>query len=463
MKDSAPATSPPDIERSVRWLSRDVRRAARDDPDQARRRARRRLTDLVDHARASSPFFADLYASAPTAAELGDLPVTDKPMLMAAFDAWSTDRRITLRAAEEFSSEGAVGDRFLGDYLYSESSGTTASKGRFVTEDGALAVLHALRSRIPRPSPRTMAHIAGKRGRSAAIINLQGHHLGSAFYRRIDGEPRPGRCVLPVTDPIPTIGERLSRLDPATISSYGSVLTLLAEHQLAGRIDVDPAILMPFSETVTGAARRRLRDAWPRATIIERYVANECMFISARCDHGAHHLNADWVILEAVDSGGRPVPPGVESDSVLLTTLFRRVQPIIRYDLGDRIRFHGHPCPCGNRLPAFDVLGRSGELLTFPTTRGPRTISPTVLTVILDELDGVATSQVIVDTDEHVIVHVTTRHDADRSRASTAARAAVHAAFHAEGIDTVVVDATIGEPILNAGGKLSRVLDRRDT
>ncbi|MBE7194086.1 MAG: hypothetical protein INR66_16585 [Gordonia polyisoprenivorans] len=463
MPGSQTLPSPPDIERSARWLSQDVRRATRDDPLEVQRRARRRLTDVVRHAKANSPVFADLYASLPPTAEIAEFPTTDKSMLMAAFDEWSCDRRITGEAAERFSSSERVGERFLGEYLYSESSGTTGLRGRFVTEDRALAVLHALRSRIPSPSAMALARLVAKRGRSAAIINLQGHHLGSAYYRRVEGEPRQNRRVLSVTDPVSEIATQLSELDPATISSYGSVLSLLAERQLAGLVDIDPVVLVPFSETVTGAARRRLHQAWPRTTIVERYVANECMFISARCDHGSHHLNADWVILEPIDSVGRPVPPGVESDTVLLTTLFRRVQPIIRYDLGDRVRFHEQRCPCGNQLPAFDVLGRSGGLLTFPTRHGPRTISPTVLTVVLDELADAATSQLLVDTDEHVTIHLTTHHDADQAHTAAAAHTAVRSAFHAANITTVTVDVTLGSPIRTPGGKLSRIVDRRDT
>ena len=58
-----------------------------------------------------------------------------------------------------------------------------------------------------------------------------------------------------------------------------------------------------------------------------------------------------------------PVPPGQPSSSVLLTNLINRVQPILRYNLGDRITLRPEPCPCGSPFPAIRVEGRTDEIL----------------------------------------------------------------------------------------------------
>ena len=462
MADRGVPPSVADVDRSARWLDRDVRRAARATVAEVDARAHRRLRDLVDHARRHSPLFGELYADVPSDSRLDDLPTTTKQWLSERYDLWATDRRVTSAAIDEHVRRDDPGPRdFLGEYMYSESSGTSGVTGRFVTEAAALKVLHALRSRLPRPSATTLIRVARKRGRSAAIINDRGHHMGSVYYRRADGGARSGRALVPVTDPISAIEAALEACDPASVSSYGSVLTQLAERRIAGHLDIDPAVLIPFSETVTDSARRRLMTAWPNATIIEQYVANECMFISARCSHGAHHLNADWVMLESIDAGGRPVPPGTTSHSVLLTTLFRRVQPIIRYDLGDRVRFYEHPCPCGSRLPAFDVRGRTGDLVSVRTPGGVVTVSPTLLTVVLDDLEDVVTSQVTIDADDHVTVRLTGRHGADADAVVADASAGIRAAFADAGAPSMTVRAIPDEPVRGPGGKILRVVDRR--
>jgi phenylacetate-CoA ligase len=46
-------------------------------------------------------------------------------------------------------------------------------------------------------------------------------------------------------------------------------------------------------------------------------------------------------------------------------SLANRVQPFIRYELGDSVIFDPDPCPCGSPFPAIKVEGRTSEVLTF--------------------------------------------------------------------------------------------------
>jgi phenylacetate-coenzyme A ligase PaaK-like adenylate-forming protein len=82
----------------------------------------------------------------------------------------------------------------------------------------------------------------------------------------------------------------------------------------------------------------------------------------------------DWVILEAVDGQLQPVPDGVLGESSLLTVLSNDVQPFIRYELGDQIRFCPDPCPCGSPFRSFEVVGRQATLLQI----GDAVLSPLV-------------------------------------------------------------------------------------
>ncbi len=102
----------------------------------------------------------------------------------------------------------------------------------------------------------------------------------------------------------------------------------------------------------------------------EVYGCTETGYAASSCPGGWLHLLDDWVILEPVDAQHRPVPPGVVSHTVLMTDLANRVQPIIRYDVGDRVLMRPGPCACGNPSPALHVEGRASDVLTFPTARG---------------------------------------------------------------------------------------------
>ena len=86
-----------------------------------------RLARLVETALQDSPWYR---RSARGARRLADFPPVSKPELMAAFDDWSTDRRITRRGAEAFIRDGSrIADAWLGRYLVWTSSGTSASTG----------------------------------------------------------------------------------------------------------------------------------------------------------------------------------------------------------------------------------------------------------------------------------------------------------------------------------------------
>jgi phenylacetate-coenzyme A ligase PaaK-like adenylate-forming protein len=79
------------------------------------------------------------------------------------------------------------------------------------------------------------------------------------------------------------------------------------------------------------------------------------------------HIADDLVILEPVDTLGNAVPYGQPADRVLLTNLFNRDQPLIRYDIADAMTLTDAPCPCGcAHRRIIDVPGRMDGAFDFP-------------------------------------------------------------------------------------------------
>ena len=77
-------------------------------------------------------------------------------------------------------------------------------------------------------------------------------------------------------------------------------------------------------------------------------------------------MNDDWLIIEAVDADGNPVPYGQLSHKVFLTNLSNFTQPLIRYEITDRVIIReGKECGCGDERLWIDVEGRSPVLLQF--------------------------------------------------------------------------------------------------
>jgi phenylacetate-coenzyme A ligase PaaK-like adenylate-forming protein len=90
-----------------------------------------------------------------------------------------------------------------------------------------------------------------------------------------------------------------------------------------------------------------------------------------------------------VDEGLRPLPVGATGATTLLTNLANRVQPIVRYDIGDRVRCLPGPCPCGSSLPVIEVHGRADDVLELPAADGqPVLLAPLALTTVLEDQAG---------------------------------------------------------------------------
>jgi phenylacetate-coenzyme A ligase PaaK-like adenylate-forming protein len=145
------------------------------------------------------------------------------------------------------------------------------------------------------------------------------------------------------------------------------------------------------SEVLTTQARAMATRAWlvPPFNV---YAATETGGIAAECgQHHGMHLFEDLVIPEVVDDDYRPVPPGQPGDRLLVTVLFSRTIPLIRYEMTDRVRLAARPCPCGLPFRLVESIeGRTDDVLVLPATAGGTVrIHPVVFHQVLDLLDVV--------------------------------------------------------------------------
>jgi phenylacetate-CoA ligase len=123
----------------------DLWRAQRQGEAELAARRERRLKKLLQYTRAQSPFYQDLYRDLPDDAVLSDLPPVNKRQLMAAFDDWVTDRRITRADVEAFVAvPEKFGTLYRDEYFACTTSGTTGYPGLFLHDQHALAVYRAI-------------------------------------------------------------------------------------------------------------------------------------------------------------------------------------------------------------------------------------------------------------------------------------------------------------------------------
>ncbi|HEY5190837.1 MAG TPA: hypothetical protein VII77_02540, partial [Candidatus Deferrimicrobium sp.] len=195
--------------------------------------------------------------------------------------------------------------------------------------------------------------------------------------------------------PLPALVRALNEFRPAVVGSYPTVLAVLAGEQAAGRLRIAPALLLSGAERLSAPLGERISESF-RCPIRDTYAASEFMGIAFDCRHGRLHVNADWLILEPVDAAGVPVAPGEASHTTLLTNLANRVQPLIRYDLGDSVTVFPAACPCGSPLPAIRPEGRRDETLWIELADGAsRPLIPLVLATAVEEASGLLRYQIL--------------------------------------------------------------------
>ena len=90
--------------------------------------------------------------------------------------------------------------------------------------------------------------------------------------------------------------------------------------------------------------------------------------IGIECDaHEGLHASDDLVITEFVDQDDRPTTNPDAIDRILVTSLFGRTLPLIRYELTDVPVPGDRPCSCGAAFPLIkSVAGRSDDIFVYP-------------------------------------------------------------------------------------------------
>lgn len=424
-------------------------------------RQRARLADMVAHARANSPYYRELYRELPDRVESAQqLPVTDKKVLMERFDEWCTDRAVTLKAAEALVDDPSrIGEWFLGKYTVMTTSGTTGRRGIFVVDDHTMAVVTAMMLRWIGDwlGPRDFLKIIARRGRMAMIMATGGHFASAVAASRLKKRRGSRLEVLSAHMPMSELVARLNRFQPALLAPYASMAALLADEQEAGRLRIDPVLLVLSAEGLPQPEYGRIAHAFD-AKVGNSYAASECMFLSYMCGEGWLHVNSDWVAIEPVDADYRPVAPGEQSHTVLISNLANRVQPILRYDLGDSVLERPDPCPCGNPLPAIRVQGRSADVLTFRTPDGEVRLPPLALSQAIESVRGVTLFQIAQSKPEGLELRLQIAPTANADTVWREAEAGLRKVLAEHGLEHVTIERGGEPPEQGRGGKFREVI-----
>jgi putative adenylate-forming enzyme len=319
----------------------------------------RAVATLRSFALARSPFYREFHRGLETA-PLEALPILTKATLMERFDEFVTDRDIHFRDVEAHLRSAGPTDLFRGRYRVAATGGTTGRRGVFLADRSEWTSVLASYARANDWAgvPAGLRH----RLRVAVVSSRSPHHQSSIVGATLAGPIVP-TLRLEAADPLERTTEALNGFRPDSLVGYASILRALADEQLAGRLSIAPRAVMSASEVLTDETRGRIRAAFGSEPF-NVYAATETAGVASECVHHRLHRYEDLVIAEIVDEENRPVPPGEFGAKLLVTVLFSRTQPLIRYELTDRVRASMATCPDGRPFALLDAIeGREEDLL----------------------------------------------------------------------------------------------------
>lgn len=336
-----------------------------------------KFRDVLKYAMAHSPFYREFYKGIdPETCLLQDLPILTKRLMMDNYDRLVTDPRLNLKELEEFLSDRAnAGLLFKDDFMVLNSSGTSGDMGTMVYHwkefDYAYASAIARGNSFPTDLLSLFNYLVRERLRVANIMMINGHAASFVTCYHISMDPdnlMVENRFFSVFKPIEELCDELNKFQPHILQAYSTAIIQLAYEQLSGRLklrfDNPRSIIVSVSEPLSKKTRELSKEAFG-IDIIDTYGACESIIMGRECEmHRGMHINSDLVILEVVDENYQPVPPGTTGNKILVTNLYTYAQPIIRYELQDRVCMEPESCTCGSTLPLIrSVEGRTDEIV----------------------------------------------------------------------------------------------------
>ncbi len=130
--------------------------------------------------------------------------------------------------------------------------------------------------------------------------------------------------------------------------------------------------------TLSEEARTEIQEVF-QARVHNQYGSRDCTCVAGECGHRGFHIFSNNVRLETVNS--LEVPGGNKLGKILVTLLFNRAFPIIRYDIGDIGSLGSGHCACGRPWPLLERV--EGRAVEFILTNTGGHVSPTSISTLV--------------------------------------------------------------------------------
>ena len=320
----------------------------------------KRFRKMLKYAYKNSKFYRDLYSSKRISEDdletisVDELPAVDKDIIMENFDDVVTVDDVNKKEVIDFLDDSKTpNDLFKNKYHVIHTSGSSGKLGVFVysKKDWDSFFPYILK----------VFDFRFTKNKSAFLGAAGGHFTGVSFtswtgkgLSRIFCEP----LILDVNEPIEDIVKRLNEFQPDILGGYFNGLKVLAEQQEKGVLKIHPKSLVNCGEGINSKDKEYIENVF-KVPMSNLYGFAECVVVGVgKNEYGGIYLMDDIALIE------------VKEDHILLTNLYNKTQPIIRYRIDDYVKLKENS---NEKIPfalVDDIVGRSEFVIWFENNKG---------------------------------------------------------------------------------------------
>lgn len=304
-----------------------------------------RLKRIIDHARATVPYYRKILTSKPLPGENSEGPIdTSAIPITRKKDLMKLDRKMIISSAYE---DCAI--------INVRTGGSTGTPFEISLDSDLLG---------HRTASRHRTYISNGYKFQDKIANLQFLPVETNEILTRLGFLR--KYTVPFEFSVEKQINVLQSIKPAVLEGYPSRLAQVGkELSRRGITDLNPKLIISNSEKLDSVARSQIRAGFG-VDPVNLYDSWEFGIVAWECQrHQGLHVNEDLLMVEVVKEDGMAAEPG-ESGELVITDLFNTAMPFIRYGTGDFAIRRETQCTCGRTFFLLDdILGRVAERCFF--------------------------------------------------------------------------------------------------
>lgn len=320
----------------------------------------KKLRKMIKFAYKKSSFYRDFYSSKGISEKdlntikIDELPIVDKDIIMDNFDDVVTKKDISKQRLLSFLEKNKDPSKlYLNKYHVVHTSGASGKIGVFVYSKKDWDSFFPYITRI--------FDFKFKKNKSAFFGAADGHFLGVSFTAWLGiGISRffVDSLILDITKPLALHVKKLNAFQPDILGGYFTGLKILAQEQESGALQIHPDIIVNCGEGIITKDKRYIEEIFG-VSLINLYGLAECAVMGVgKNAYDGIYLMDDLALVE------------IKKDHALLTNLFNKTQPLIRYKINDF--FEAKPDTCG-KLPftlVGNIVGRTEALVWLENNEG---------------------------------------------------------------------------------------------